>query len=161
MNEHDGIRLMEYLDGRLDAGERAEVEAWLARDPAARRLLEEHRRTWAELAELPQWPVQPSEEFRRATLRRAEEERRAPLLPLRARGLAALAASLLVALGGWTWWSAQDRAARDASDHELVGHLHVLQEYEFLRAHATELDIAVQSELLRHFKGELPREGRR
>jgi anti-sigma factor RsiW len=161
MNEPDGLRLMEYLDGRLDAGERAEVEAWLARDPEARSLCEQHRRLWAELATLPQAPVEASEEFRRTTLRRAEEERRAPVLPLRGRGLTALAASLLLAVAGWTWWSAQDRAARDATDRELIGHLHVLQEYDFLSAHAVELDIAVQSEILRHFEGELPREGRR
>lgn len=161
MNERDGMRLMEYLDGRLDAGERAEVEAWLARDPEARRLAAQHRDLWAELAALPQAPVEASEEFRSATLRRAEDERRAPVLPLRARTLSALAASLLLAVAGWAWWSAQDQAARDASDRELIGHLHVLQEYDFLRAHAGELDIAVQSEILRHFKGELPREGRR
>ncbi|MBM3985795.1 MAG: Fis family transcriptional regulator, partial [Planctomycetes bacterium] len=57
MNERDGMRLMEYLDGRLDAGERAEVEAWLARDPEARRLAAQHRDLWAELAALPQAPV--------------------------------------------------------------------------------------------------------
>ena len=161
MNEREGLRLMEFLDGRLDAGERAEVEAWLARDPEARRLVEEHRRLWADLAALPQAPVEASEEFRRDTLRRAEQERLAPVLPLRARALAALAASLLLAVVGWTWWSAQDRAARDAAERELVGHLHVLQEYDFLRSHADELDIAVQSEILRHFLGELPREGTR
>ena len=161
MNERDGVRLMEYLDGRLDAGERAEVEAWLARDPEARRVAEEQRRLWSELAKLPQAPVEASAEFRRDTLRLAEEERLAPVLPLRARALTALAASLLLAVAGWAWWSAQDRATRDAAERELVGHLHVLQEYDFLRAHADELDIAVQSEILRHFKGELPREGRR
>ncbi len=124
-------------------------------------MAEEQRRLWSELAALPQAPVEASAEFRRDTLRRVEQERLAPVLPLRARALAALAASLLLAVVGWAWWSAQDRAARDAAERELVGHLHVLQEYDFLRSHADELDIAVQSEILRHFLGELPREGTR
>ena len=162
MSERDGIRLMEYLDGRLTAGERAEVEAWLARDPEARRLAAEHARLWALLGEaLPVPDVGASEMFRARTLRLAEQERPATLNPLRTRAAALLAASLLLAVVGWAWWSAHTRVALSEADRAVVSQLHVLENYDFLEAHAQELDVAVKAEVLRHFAGELPREAAR
>jgi len=161
MDERDGLRLMEYLDGRLDARERAEVEAWLARDPQARALLAEHRRLWQALGALPAPQVQASEAFRRATVQRASEERTAGVTPLRLRAVALLAASLLVVAVGWAWFAAHERAQLSPLDREVVGHLHLLESYDFLRTHADELDIAVRSEVLRHFEGELPAGGAR
>lgn len=161
MDEHDGIRLMEYLDGRLDAAGRAEVEAWLARDPAARAALAQHRRLWQQLGALPAPAIEASEAFRRATVERAAGERQAPVTPLRLRATALLAASLLVAVVGWAWWAARGRATLDPRDREVVGHLHLLESWDFLQAHADELDIAVRGEVLRHFEGELPAGGAR
>ena len=40
MNDHDIEALMAYVDGELDAGRRAEVEALLARDPEARAMVD-------------------------------------------------------------------------------------------------------------------------
>ncbi len=162
MKEADGVRLMEYLDGRLPPAERAAVEAWLAEDPDARRRLAEQQRLWDLLGQaLPVPAVQASAEFRAHTLERAAQERPAALLPLRSRAVALLAASLLVAAVGWAWWTAQERVRFDDTDRAVVGRLHLLEQYDFLQAHADELDVAVQAEVLRHFQGELPREAAR
>ena len=162
MNESQGIRLMEYLDGRLPPAERAEVEAWLAKDPEAQRMMDEQRHLWVLLGQaLPAPAVQPSAEFRAVTIERAAQERPSALLPMRSRALALLAASLLVAVGGWAWWSAQTRVRLDELDRAVVGRLHMLEHFDFLQAHADELDVAVKAEVLRHFQGELPRGGAR
>ena len=162
MNERDGIRLLEYLDRRLPPGERAEVEAWLARDPEARRLLAEHERLWALLGkECPAPDVADSPDFRARTLRLAEQERPAALLPFRARAVALLAASLLVVVVGWAWWSASRRSGLSESDRAVVGQLRVLENWDFLQAHGRELDMAVKAEVLSHLAGELPKEGPR
>jgi len=162
MSEREGIRLMEYLDGRLDAGERAEVEAWLASDPEARRLLAEHERLWALLGEACPVPdVAASPDFRERTLRLAEQERPAALLPFRARAMALMAASLLVVAVGWAWWSASRHSSLSDADRPVVSQLRVLENWDFLQAHDRELDIAVKYEVLRHLGGELPKEGAR
>jgi anti-sigma factor RsiW len=162
MNERDGIRLLEYLDRRLPPGERAEVEDWIARDPEARRLLAEHERLWALLGEaLPSPDIAASPDFRERTLRLAEQERPAALLPFRARAVALLAASLLVAVVGWAWWSASRRSGLSESDRAVVGQLRVLEDWDFLQAHGRELDMAVKGEVLLHLAGELPKEAPR
>jgi len=159
MNEFQGIRLMEYLDGRLPPADRAAVEEWLEKDPEARHVLDEQRRLWSLLGQdLPEPAVSASAEFRAVTLERAAQERPAALLPLRTRAVALLAASLLVAVAGWAWWSAQGQVRLDETDRAVVGRLHLLEQYDFLQAHADELDVAVKAEVLRHFQGELPRE---
>jgi anti-sigma factor RsiW len=162
MNEAQGVRLMEYLDGRLPPDERLAVEEWLAADPEARRLLDEQRHLWSLLGQaLPPPAVQASAEFRALTLERAAQERPAALLPMRTRAVALLAASLLVVVVGWAWWSAQTRVRLDDTDRAVVGRLHLLEHYDFLQVHADELDVAVKAEVLRHFQGELPREAAR
>jgi anti-sigma factor RsiW len=50
MNEEAQFKLQAHLDGELPAGEAAEVEQWLARDPEARALLSELKNTNAALA---------------------------------------------------------------------------------------------------------------
>lgn len=158
MNERDGIRLMEYLDGRLPAAERAEVEAWLARDPEARAAAAEHRRLWSLLGEaLPSPQVDASEDFRRATVARADaDEGRRPLL---LRPLSLAAAALLVAVSIWAWNSANERALQPG-DRDVVAHLGLLEHYDFLQAHGSELDVAIQAEVIRHLAGEMaPRPG--
>lgn len=157
MDERDGIRLMEYLDGRLPPAQRAEVEAWLLADPEARAAAEEHRRLWSLLGQAcPAPEVAASESFRRDTLARADAER--PPLRLFARPVALVAAAVMVAVIGWTWKSAHDRAEVSDADRIVVSHLGLLEHYDFLQAHGPDLDIAVQSELLRHLAGELPKD---
>ncbi|HEX5009364.1 MAG TPA: hypothetical protein VFY71_03100 [Planctomycetota bacterium] len=159
MNERDGIRLLEYLDRRLPPDERAEVEAWLKRDAEARRLVADHERLWALLGEaLPMPDVAASPDFRERTLRLAEQERPAALLPFRTRAVALLAASLLVVVGGWAWWSASQRSGLSPGDRAVVGELRVLENWDFLQAHARELDLAVKAEVLHHLAGELTKE---
>ena len=50
MNEEAQFKLQAYLDGELPAGETAEVQQWLARDPEARALLAELQNTNTALA---------------------------------------------------------------------------------------------------------------
>ena len=50
MNEEAQFKLQAHLDGELPAGEAAEVQQWLARDPEARALLAELQNTNAALA---------------------------------------------------------------------------------------------------------------
>jgi anti-sigma factor RsiW len=157
MDEREGIRLMEYLDGRLTPAERAEVEAWLLRDAEARAAAEEHRQLWSLLGTaLPRPEVAPSESFRRDTLARADAEDTAPRR-LFARPAALIAAALLVAVIGWAWWSTHPAGLSEA-DRPVVGHLGLLQHYDFLEVHGPELDVAVRTELMRHLAGELPKD---
>jgi anti-sigma factor RsiW len=157
MDERDGVRLMEYLDGRLPPAERAAVEAWLLRDPEARAAAEEHRQLWSLLGQaLPAPQIAASETFRRDTLARADAEGAAPRRFF-ARPASLMAAALLVAVIGWAWWSTHP-AALAAADRPVVGHLALLEHYDFLEAHGPELDVAVQAELMRHLAGELPKD---
>jgi len=158
MNEREGIRLMEYLDGRLTPAERVEVEAWLARDAEARDAAEQHRRVWALLGEaLPAPQVAASEDFRRAAIARADADTGPRPLLLRPASL--IAAALLLAVSIWAYRSAHDRAGLDAADRDVVAHLGMLEHWDFLTAHGDDLDVAIQSELIRHLAGEMPRAG--
>ena len=157
MNEPDQIRLMEYLDGRLDSGEAAEVEAWLARDGDARRLADEHRATWRLLGELDvTGEARAVAGFREATVRAARAETAAsrPSVPLRT--VALIAATLIVAVGlfimrtsapGWTKLSGEERL--------VVQNLDLLESLDVLEIYGSELDLAVQVDILRAFEGEL------
>ncbi len=100
-----GERLAAYLTGELDAGERAALEAEVARDPALRNRLERLRRADQALASLP--AIEPSPEFsQRLRTAVADELRRTAakepsrvsraLRPL----LAAAAAAAVVAVVG-------------------------------------------------------------
>jgi anti-sigma factor RsiW len=158
MNEHEGTRLMEYLDGRLTPAERAEVEAWLARDPAARAAAAEHRQLWSLLGEaLPAPEIAASEDFRRATVARADADEAAGPRPLLLRPLSLAAAALLLAVSFWAYRSANDRSL-DPADRDVVAHLGMLEHYDFLQSHGEELDVAIQAEVLRHLAGEMPRD---
>ena len=161
MNERDGIRLMEYLDGRLSAAERSEVEAWLARDPEARAAATEHRQLWSLLGEaLPVPEIATSEDFRRATLARADADKDAGRRPLLLRPLSLAAAALLVGVSFWAYRTAHDRALAPG-DRDVVAHLGMLEHYDFLQVHGAELDVAIQADVMRHLAGEMPREAPR
>jgi anti-sigma factor RsiW len=158
MNEREGIRLMEYLDGRLTPAERAEFEALLARDPQARAAAAEHRRLWSLLGEaLPAPQVSPSEDFRRATVARADADLAAGPRPLLLRPLSLAAAALLLGVSFWAYKTAHDRSLAPG-DRDVVAHLGMLEHYDFLQSHGEELDVAIQADVMRHLSGEMPRE---
>jgi hypothetical protein len=75
--------LSAYLDGRLDAGERARLEARLAADPALRAELQALRRTVALVRDLPRVPAPRNFILPRATVTRPRP------IPLRSRRLLA------------------------------------------------------------------------
>ncbi len=94
-----------YLDGQLDAGQRAWVEAWLASDPEARARVDAWRRDAqqlrAGLANLEARPANPA--LDPLAIRRSLRARRRQRL--------ATAAALVLALGfgGLGGWQARDR----------------------------------------------------
>ena len=67
-----------------------------------------------------------------------------------------IAAALLLAVSIWAYRSAHDRATLDPADRDVVAHLGMLEHYDFLTAHGDDLDVAIQSELIRHLAGEMP-----
>lgn len=105
-------RLTAYLDGQLSPEERAEVEALLERDPEARKLLDELRRTSELVGSLPRATAPTG--FNDRLIERLErqallgDESFAPTSGRRvlswARGIAAAASIALVAAGGWWFW---------------------------------------------------------
>jgi anti-sigma factor RsiW len=148
--ERDGLRLMEYLDGTLPATERRSVEAWLAVDPEARRVLAQHRALWELLGEAdPAAEPSASEEFRRRTLARASEPAASAW---RARAVALLAASLLVSVVVFAWHDAESRSALADEDVVVVGNLDLLENLDFMDTHGRVLDDAVLAAALRAFE---------
>jgi len=93
--------LTAYLAGELSDAERAELEEFVRRDPAVAQELESLRRSWA-LLDVLQVP-DPSEDFTRRVVGRARRlDRRRPRRVLAwGAAVAAMAASLLVAVALW------------------------------------------------------------
>ena len=166
MNEADGIRLLEFLDGTLSQDERARVEAWLAVDPEARQVLDQHRRAWQMLGEAYSAPdVQPSEEFRRRAIERARQSQpaRRTWLGLTSRGAGLLAASLIAVIGLFAWFE-RSRAPEpwiSPEDRDVVMNLDLLQSRDFLDKRGDQLDLARGIDLVAAFDGELPPEATR
>lgn len=149
MNEHDGVRLMSYLDGTLPPSERQAVEAWISLDPEARRLLAQHRALWKLLGEAETAAAPAvSAEFRQRTLQRANEPVAASWKP---RVAALLAASVLISVIAFAWQDAASRSALDAGDVAVVGNLDLLESLEFMDGHAAALDEAVLASVLHEF----------
>ncbi len=161
MRERDQIRLLEYLDDRLSANERSEVEAWLAVDAEARRLVDEHRLVWDALGTLegvhdPQLAA-PSGSFRERVQQSAggltttEPFSRG----LQATGL--LAAAVVLAVAVFQWYApSQGTADLLLSDEErmVVQDLDLLENLELLEQYGVELDLARELEVMRAFDGE-------
>lgn len=154
MHERDGIRLMEYLDGTLSPAERQEVEAWLAVDADARRMLAEHRELWSLLGSADAVPESvASEDFRRRTLERAQQ----PALPSwKPRVVALIAASLLVGVVVFAWHDAASRSTLSAEDVAVVGNLDLLENLEFIEQHGDVLDASVHNAVLHQFPAARP-----
>lgn len=123
-------QLTAYLDGELSVAERANVEAWLARDPEARRVLDELRRTSAAVQGLPRERVPGDfaagvmarlerESLLGATLRMDGAAPTASPRPAWLRPLAMAASLLLVVTAGWFVWP-QVAARRDEARGPLV-----------------------------------------
>ncbi len=184
MDERDGILLMGYLDGALTPDETARVEAWLARDPQARRLLEEHRLVWQALGEAWSQPdVRATSgagvvrNFRapvtatagaaagapaRGPADATAESPRAPRprFDVGARGAALLAASLVAAVALFAWWDRPPVNGLSSADQDIVAHLDLLESLDFVDKRGEQLDLAAGVELLAAFDGELPEGGR-
>ena len=160
LTERDQIRLMEYLDGRLPADAAADVERWLADDPAARRLADQHRRTWDLLGEASETLPSPAEAggsdaFRHTTLERVRRDAR-PRPAAARRSLALLAAALLVVV---TLFALQEDPAPwsrlSAEERDIVQNLDLLESLDLLDTYGRQLDLAVDIEIMRAFDGEL------
>ncbi|GIW86248.1 MAG: hypothetical protein KatS3mg108_0572 [Isosphaeraceae bacterium] len=95
----DPGRLVAYLDGELDPAERARVEAWLEREPAARREAVELQRVWELLDTLPVTGVNW------ALTERTRQGLRLEGLPGRGRVFRAWLVFLsLMAVAAWVGW---------------------------------------------------------
>ncbi len=132
-------RIVTYLDGRAAAAERRELKAHLALCADCRSRVEEFRRLWVVLDELP--AIEPSPAFdARLCERIATPLRPSPwswLAPA-PRVLAAFAAMLLVAV--WLAWQSPtpEPAARTAEpgrselEFTMIRDLQVLEDYDVL-----------------------------
>jgi anti-sigma factor RsiW len=157
MDERDAIRLMEWLDGRLDPEEAAEVEAWLERDPEAARLAAEHRAVWSALGAVDLAEnADDSDAFRERTVARARaaEQR---VMPRLSRAAMLVAASLLVAVSLFVLMrpSSPPWARLTDEEREIVQNLDLIEALDVLEQYGSELDLAVQVEILQAFDGEL------
>jgi len=138
--------LTDYLDGSLPPGQRAEVEAVLARDPAARRFVDEHALIWDSLGEaLGDTGVAPDPAFRARVLAGARVPRVIPWARL-----ASMAAGLLVAASVAVWFIQDDGPPPlSAEDQQIVRYLHVLDHFELLDTRGRDLDLRRDLEILR------------
>ena len=147
--------LVDYLDGGLEEDARRAVEAHLARCPACRSAVEEHRAVWRLLDAYT--PPDPPEGFTASVLRARARAGRA--LRLR-RAVLAAAAAVLVA--GTAWWffappgdggadgGGRERAAagaEEAVDPELLRNLDLLEELDFLERYGEDLELAMDADL--------------
>lgn len=146
MKTPDELRLLEYLDGRLSDAERAEVEAHLARDEGARRLVDEHRALWDLLGREADADVSTSEAFRRATVERARVDVagaaswRRPGVWKRGVALAAAAALVVSVTVTWLAEPGEGYVVSDA-ERPIIGHLELLEHLDFLEEHGELLDV--------------------
>jgi len=165
MTDADRDLLRRFLDGELSRDERAALEALLARDAAARRYVDDHERLWAALGEAfadAPGSSPASASWRQAAVQSARDsERGSRSLLVHPRWVAALAASLLVALALWIGWRGERSPLRDipAEDQNLVRYLHVLQGLDTLQRLGDEVDLRGEFEVWRAFEGELEDEG--
>jgi anti-sigma factor RsiW len=125
--------LIPYMDGRADATERREVEAHLAGCDACRVRVEEYRKLWNVLDEVP--ATEPSFGFdARLHTRIAEEPRHkwfgwlVPSLRL------AFATALLVALSVWmaNWPAERQEMMTSEKQFQMIRDLRVLENYDVL-----------------------------
>lgn len=100
-------QLTAYLDGELSDTEREQVEAMIARDPSARRLLEELRRTARFVSDLPRAPAPPglsaeiTARLERAALLGESADARPVKFSVWARVFVAAAALAIIVTSGW------------------------------------------------------------
>lgn len=129
--------LLSYLDGRASAVERREVEAHLADCAACRTRVEEYRRLWNMLDEVP--AIEPSLGFDARLRQRIAAEPRPPLWswfvpPPRL----AIAVALLAVLSVWVSSrppvavEPQTTAAQTDQDFRMIKDLRVLEDYDVL-----------------------------
>jgi len=114
-------QLSAYIDDELASRMRARIENHLAGCPECRRHMHDLSRLIQSVRSVA--TVEPSDEFRSATMRRIRAGVKVPrtVVPLRRRWVTALAACCAVVLGvaGWTVFSA-NRSEPDAIDRSML-----------------------------------------
>ncbi len=157
LSEAQEQQLLAYLDDRLSPDERSGVDAWLARDADLRRLLDEHRRTWELLGELPvPDEASPGAGFRENTVQRAHREERLRQRGARRRAMGVLAAAALVMALVLVLRDRPEPWARlTPEERHIVQNLELLENFDLLQQFETELDLAADVEALQAFEGEL------
>jgi predicted anti-sigma-YlaC factor YlaD len=140
-------RLVEYLDGVADPQGERQVREHVRRCPACARLIEEHASAW-ELLDLLA-PAQPTERSREGLLAIPARERRARMRRL-SGGLAALAAAaaLVAVLGLAGLFSRSSSSPAPVADEELIAHLDLVEDLDFLVSHGLEIDASRELALL-------------
>ena len=161
MKTPDEWRLLEYLDGRLDERERAEVEAYLAEHPEVRRAMGEHREVWDLLDDaFDDGAIATSDAFRRATVERARVDVGAASPwsepGVWRRGVALAAAAALVVSVTATWMSdSRSRYVVSDAERPVIGHLDLLRHLDFLEEHGDALDVVAAWQQTRALDGEV------
>jgi anti-sigma factor RsiW len=160
MDDRTRDLLRAHLDGILPPERHDELRALLEDDPEAARYVDEHRRLWSLLGEAYAGAgAEPSDAFRERTV--AASRAAAPAAPRWRRWT--LAAALLLAVGLAVLRAlsptAPGRVPLTAEEREVVHSLHVLQHFDTLERHGTELDLLGAFDVMRAFAGELEGEG--
>jgi anti-sigma factor RsiW len=118
-----------YLDGQLDVPQATEIERRLAEDAALQRELEAYRLLDAALDELADGVVGVSEDAQRAEIMSAIAERAEPVprtghvLRWGFVGVAAAAASVVLAVGLWAWLAGKTPSRPVRETEVAVAHL--------------------------------------
>ena len=147
--------LIDFLDGTLDEEARRAVEEHVARCPACRRAVEEHRAVWRLLDAYT--PPEPSAGFTASVLR--ARARAGRVLRLR-RVLTAAAAAVILALA--VWWGLFPAGRETTVEHggmtaaadgvesvdpELLRNLDLLEDLDFLEQYGEDLELAMDADL--------------
>lgn len=158
MNADQQALLQASIDGSLRQEDAAAVAALLERSVEARAYVAEHTWLWSELLLACDAEGAPSESFRADVVARAHDREPAPL-PLRRRLAVAAAVLIGVSLFAWSRVTAPDRPALSAEQRNVVRHLHVLRDLDFLEEYGTELDLRGDYDVMLAFAGEVEDEG--
>jgi anti-sigma factor RsiW len=107
--------LQDYVDGRLEAGQQAEIAAYLADHPATAARIERYRAHVAGMHAL--YDTEPIPPRMQALLQRAARRRRRPLLAVAAAGMVGAAMIVIAVLSGGASVAGEVAAAQAAHLH--------------------------------------------
>lgn len=145
--------LARALDLEIAEASRAAARAELEATPEGRAALADHEALWDALGELD-GPANADDLFTQRVLSEAErQDRRVGRFRL-VRGMGpSLAASLLILVAAFAWWSHQEQVREQ--DADVVRYLHLLQALDVVDRFGEELDLRTEVEIHRAFDGEL------